>query len=132
MTAKIKSWHVLIIREWKTTPPMAMTLAETFATKAKAEAVAKVMRAEGPYHSRCLRETYYVVQSPDDIEWLTCNASGASNLYIKRPAPPALERRLATFERERFERERRPSAGSSLRELRALILPPILGQSIRD
>jgi hypothetical protein len=62
--------------------PWALDLAETFATKAEAEKAAKECEAEGPFHSRCLRETYHAVQSPRDIEWITCQDTGRRNLYI--------------------------------------------------
>jgi hypothetical protein len=90
---KKSPWHVLVISEWRTTPPFAFCIVPQdkkvkapaeFATKIEAEAAIKVCQAYGPFYSRCLRETYHAVQSPRDVEWITCQDTGLRNLYIKR------------------------------------------------
>jgi hypothetical protein len=90
MTRKVKpslanTWHVLTFRDWRNSPPTVLISNETFASKAKAKVVAREFEKHGPGHARCLRETHYVVQSPKDIEWKTCKASGMSIPYIRRP-----------------------------------------------
>jgi hypothetical protein len=78
------TWHVVAIRDWRTRVPSMLTLKETFASKAKANAMARELQKKGPHHSSCVSETHYVVQSPKDIEWKTCKASGMSIPYVKR------------------------------------------------
>jgi hypothetical protein len=46
-------------------------------TRAEAEAAAERFRASGPFHSRALRETFFMLNNPADIQFTTCSTTGS-------------------------------------------------------